>query len=143
MPKITKDVILWMTNELHKVLTKVIMAKENYPRIYFIMVIMSDGYLGPPAVRSNSLLNTGRAGEKTMDLSGKHVIHNRLVCMDAPPPVPLISTSLWRIDNKIGEARCVYILPPDKPIMLGVEMGEMSKFIWKSARNAPLIYSTN
>jgi len=140
MPKLTKDVTLWLTDELHKMLTKVIMAKENHPRIYYILVIMNDGYQGPPAVRSDGK----QEGEnKIVDLSGKHVIHNRLVLLDKPPVVPMINSSLWRIDNRIGEARCVYILPPDKPIMYGTEMGESSKFIWKSARGAPLIWSTN
>lgn len=143
MPKVTPDVTLWMTDELHKMLTKVIMAKENHPRIYYILVIMKDRYMGPPAVRSNDLINEGEQGIGTIDLSDKFVVHNRLVLMDAPPLVPLISTSLWRIDNKIGEARCIYILPPDKPIMYGTQMGEASKFIWKSARNAPLVWSMN
>ncbi len=134
MPKITPDVTLWLTDELHKMLTKVIMAKENHPRIYYILVIMKDGYEGQSMVSEN---------QKTVDLSGKHVIHNRLVLLDDPPIVPMISSSLWRIDNKIGEAKCVYILPPDKPIMYGTEMGESSKFIWKSAQGAPLVYSNN
>jgi len=134
MPKITPDVTLWMTDELHKMLTKVIMAKESHPRIYYILVIMKDGYEGQSMVSES---------QKTVDLSGKHVVHNRLVLLDEPPPVPMINSSLWRIDNKIGEARCMYILPPDKPIMLGTEMGESSKFIWKSAKGAPLIWSTN
>lgn len=134
MPKMTKDVTLWLTEELHKMLTKVIMAKEKHPRIYYILVIMKNGYEGQ-SMASES--------QRTVDLSGKHVVHNRLVLLDEPPPVPMINSSLWRIDNKIGEARCMYILPPDKPIMLGTEMGESSKFIWKSARGAPLIWSTN
>lgn len=134
MPKLTPDVTLWLTDELHKMLTKVIMAKENHPRIYYILVIMKDGYEGQ---------SMASEGQRTIDLSGKHVIHNRLVLLDEPPIVPMISSSLWRIDNKIGEARCVYILPPDKPIMRGTEMGELSKFIWKSAQGAPLVYSNN
>lgn len=134
MPKVTQDVTLWLTDELHKMLTKVIMAKENHPRIYYILVIMKDGYEGQ---------SMASEGQKTIDLSGKHVIHNRLVLLDEPPVVPMISSSLWRIDNKIGEARCVYILPPDKPIMYGTKMGETSKFIWKSAQGAPLVYGSN
>ena len=134
MPKITSDVTLWLTENLHKMLTKVILAKENHPRIYYILVIMKDGYEGQ---------SIASEGQKTIDLSGKHVIHNRLVLLDEPPPVPMISSSLWRIDNKIGEAKCIYILPPDKPIMHGTEMGESSKFIWKSAQGAPLVYSNN
>jgi len=143
MPKITKDVTLWLTDELHKVLTKVIMAKENHPRIYYILVIMNDRYLGPPSVRNNSLINKGKQGICTIDLEGKFVIHNRLVLMDRPPMVPMLSTSLWRINNRIGEARCEYILPPDKPIIYGTQMGEASKFIWKSSRGAPLVWSSN
>lgn len=134
MPKLTPDVTLWLTEELHKRLTDVIMAKENHPRVYYILVIMKDGYEGRSAASRD---------QKTIDLSGKHVIHNRLVLLDEPPPVPMISSSLWRINNRIGEARCMYILPPDKPIMLGVEMGEASKFIWKSAQGAPLVYGSN
>ena len=134
MPKLTPDVTLWLTEELHKRLTDIIMAKENHPRVYYILVIMKDGYEGQSAASRD---------QKTIDLSGKHVIHNRLVLLDELPPVPMISSSLWRINNRIGEARCMYILPPDKPIMLGVEMGEASKFIWKSARGAPLVYGSN
>ncbi len=135
MPKVTPDVTLWMTDELHKRLTDVIMAKESHPRIYYLLVIMRDGYEGQPATSES---------QKTVDLSGKHVNSNRIVCLEEwdLPPVPLISTSLWRIDNKIGEARCEYILPPDKPIMFGVEMGESSKFIWKSAQGMPLVYGS-
>lgn len=141
--KLTKDVTIWMTDELHKMLTKVIMAKENHPRIYYIMVVMKDHYMGPTAVRHNHLLNKGKAGIRTMDLSGKHVLHNRLILIDNPPPVPLISTSLWRIDNKAGRAKCCYILPPDKPILYGEQMGESSEFIFRSAQGAPLIYGVN
>ena len=132
-----------MTHELHKVLTKVILAKQAFDRIYYILVTMTDGYRGPTATRHNHLLNSGVGGERTIDLSGKTVVHNKLILLDNPPPVPLVNSSLWRIDNKAGGARCVYILPPDKPIMMGVEMGEASEFIWKSAKNAPLIWSTN
>jgi len=141
--KVTQDVTLWLTDTLHKMLTKVIMAKENHPRVYYILVTVKDRYLGPPAKRHNRLLNQGPDGEKTVDLSGKHVIHNTLVLLNRPPAVPLLDSSLWRIDNKIGEARCIYILPADKPIILGTQMGEMSKFIWKSAQGAPLIHSVN
>lgn len=145
MPKITPDVTLWLTDELHKMLTKVILAKQNHPRIYWLQVQMSDKYFGPPALGSNELVNPGEAGTKTIDLSGKVVTHTTIVIMEAwqVPPVPMLSTSLWRIDNKIGEAKCIYILPPDKPIILGTQMGESSKFIWKSAKGAPLVYSSN
>lgn len=145
MPKITPDVTLWMTAELHKMLTKVIMAKENHPRVYWLLIKFEYGYMGPKAVRSNDLINKGKQGEKTIDLSGKVVTNTTIVCLEEwdLPPVPLINSALWRIDNKIGEARCIYILPPDKPIMLGTEMGESSNFIWKSARGAPLVWSTN
>jgi len=93
MPKITKDVTLWMTDELHKMLTKVIMAKENYSRIYYILVIMSDKYQGPTVVRSNYLINRGEPGTKTVDLSGKVVTHNTIVILEEKdlPPVPLLS----------------------------------------------------
>lgn len=156
MPKVTKDVTLWMTFVLHEMLTRVIMAKENHPRVYWILLKFEDGYEGPPLVCSNNLINQGtkiltdllNSNDRvfrTIDFSTKHVNHNTLICLEEwhLPPVPLINSALWRIDNKIGEARCIYILPPDKPIMWGTEMGESSKFIWKSARGAPLVWSTN
>jgi len=147
MPKITKDVTMWLTNELHKMLTKVIMAKESHLRIYFIMVIPKARYMGKTAVTSNHLLHGKDAdqqqGDKVVDLAGKRVLHNRLILLDKPPLVPMIGTSLWRIDNKRGEAKCIYILPEDKPIMYGDQIGEASRFIWKSAQGAPLIYSEN
>ena len=144
--KVTNDVTHWMTDELHKMLTRVILAKQDYPKVYFILVIMKDGYLGPTAVRGN-LLNEGKSGTNTIDLSKKHVVHNRIMLLpwDKLPVTPLLGTSLWRIDNKIGEARCMYILPEDKPIIYGTQMGEASKFIFKSAvlARSPLIYSSN
>lgn len=133
--KITQDVTLWMTNELHKSLTNVIMAKEKYSVPYYIMVIFGEGYHGPPAACVNPV--------RVVDLEGKIVVHNTIVLMNNPPPTPMLNTSLWRIDNKIGEARCCYILPPDKPIIFGSQMGEGSKFIWKSSQNAPLVYASN
>ena len=136
MPKVTPDVTLWMTDELHKRLTEVIMAKENHPRVYYILVIMKDGYEGQSMVSE---------GQKTIDLSGKHVNHNRIVCMEEwqIPKVSLLSTIMLRIDNRIGEVDWKYILPPDNPIESGTQMGESCKFIWKSARGAPLVWSTN
>ena len=146
--KITNDVTHWMTNELHEMLTRVILAKQDYSKIYFILVIMKDGYLGPTAQRNNELINPGRGeGLETINLSKKHVLHNRLVLLpwEKLPVTPMLGTSLWRIDNKAGEARCMYILPEDKPIIFGTDMGEASKFIWKSAEAAgsPLVYSSN
>ena len=136
MPKVTPDVTLWMTDELHKRLTEVIMAKENHPRVYYILVKLNDGYEGH---------SMASVSQRTIDLSGKHVNHNRIIIMEEwqIPPVSLISALMLRIDNRIGEVDWKYILPPDKPIMAGVEFSESCKFIWKSARGAPLVWSTN
>ena len=65
MPKLTPDVTLWMTQQYHKLLTKVIMAKENFPRIYFILVVRKDGYEGPPATSQS---------QRIIDLSGSELI---------------------------------------------------------------------
>lgn len=136
MPKLTKDVTLWMTDELHKGLTEVIMAKENFPRIYYILVKLNDGYEGP---------SIASVSQRTIDLSGKHVNHNRIIILEEwqIPPVSLISTVMLRINNRIGEVDWQYVLPPDNPIESGTKMGKSCKFIWKSAQGMPLVYSSN
>ena len=136
MPKVTKDVTLWMTDELHKRLTDVIRAKENFPRIYYILAKLNDGYEGP---------SIASVGQRTIDLSGKHVNHNRIIILEGwqIPPVSMISSVMLRIDNRIGEVDWQYVLPPDKPIESGTQMGKSCEFIWKSAQGAPLVYSSN
>ena len=119
------------------------------------MIHMTDGYHGKPAglvgTIRNDLLKCGDtyvptpaefvSGERIMDLSKKKVVHNIVVLMENPPLIPLISTSLLRVDNAQGRVNWIYILPPDKPVIWGAEMGEASEFVFKSAvaAKAPII----
>ncbi len=146
------DFRLWMVNNLHDSLTKIINAKQDIDRPYYILVIVKRGYFGPPVDSNNELIATDaekqRAEQTNQKLieknfEGKIVISNRIIIMFQPPPVPMIGSSLWRIDNRIGEVKCIYILPPDKPVISEKEFTEDSKLVFKSAKRsgALLIYN--
>ena len=150
-----EDVLRWATANLHENLTNIIMNMQDHPRPYFMLIHVSDGYHGKPAgmvgTIRNDLLNSSHAptkaevmlGERTIDLSKLKVSGTRIVLMDNPPGIPLISTSLLRVDNKQGRVNWIYILPPDKPILWGADMGEASEFVYKSAERAqaPVVYN--
>ncbi len=146
------DFRLWMVNNLHDSLTKIINAKQGMDRPYYILVIVKKGYFGPPADSNNELIATDaekqrakQANQKLIvkNFEGKTVISTRIVIMFRPPPVPMIGSSLWRVDNRTGEVKCIYILPPDKPVMSEVEFTEDSELVFKSAKRSrvPLIYN--
>ncbi len=150
-----EDVLHWATDNLHENLTNIIMNMQGHPRPYFMLIHISDGYHGRPAslvgkIR-NDLLNSQYKpktseiiqDERTIDLSKSKVSHDIIVLMDNPPPQPLISSSLLRVDNKQGRVNWIYILPPDKPILWGADMGEASEFVYKSAERAqaPVVYN--
>lgn len=150
-----EDILHWATETLHQNLTNIIMNMQGHPRRYYILIHVSDGYHGRPAglvgkVR-NDLLNSKydpkvsevMQGERTIDLSKSKVSATRIVLMDNPPSQPLISSSLLRVDNKQGRVNWIYILPPDKPILWGADMGEASEFVYRSAEQArsPVVYN--
>lgn len=130
------DIKEWATRSLHVGLEKVINMKQNRRTPYFILVRFDNGYNGP------AMANDGRP-TKTVDLSGLKVLTQRLVVMEKHqlPSVPLLNSCLWRIDNKIGEARCIYILPPDKPLVNGPELEEASKLVFDCSVNMPLVWN--
>ena len=148
-----EDVLHWATQNLHENLTNIIMNMESHPRPYFMLIHVSDGYHGTPATMvgsiRNDLLNSKHIpdakelilGERTVDLSKSKVSGTRIILMDNPPSVPMISSSLLRVDNKQGRVNWIYILPPDKPILWGAEMGEASEFVYRSAAaaQAPIV----
>lgn len=150
-----EDVLHWATANLHENLTNIIMNMQGHPRPYFMLIHVTDGYHGPPAnligKLRNDLLNSKhkptkveiRLGERTIDLSKSKVSGTRIMLMDNPPSVPMISSSLLRVDNKQGRVNWIYILPPDKPILWGADMGEASEFVYKSAEQAqaPIVYN--
>ena len=156
--KKAEEILMWATEELHKNLTNIIINMQNHPRPYYMLIHMTDGYHGKPAelvgkIR-NDLLNSTHVpspdefvkGERIIDLSKMKVVHNTINLYEEwhlPKyvPVPLISTSLIRVDNRQGRAQWIYILPPDKPVIWGCDIGEQSEFVFRSAvkSNAPIV----
>ena len=129
------DFQTWMTETLHRNLEKIINAKSDRKTPYYILVIFKKGYDGP----SHKVQET-----ETQDFSAKTVIHTRMVVMDNPPLIQLIGSGLWRINNRIGELKCLYLLPPDKPIMgtsFENEKAQDSEFVHKSQQGMPLVYN--
>jgi hypothetical protein len=141
------DFYEWVTNNLHTTLTKIINAKSQRQRPYYILVIVKKGYEGPMARNSNELITSEEiiknVSERLIehDFSGKIMFSTRIIILDNAPVVPMIGSSLWRIDNRIGEAKCLYILPPDKPVDSAVDMEETSEFIAKA--KMPLYWNRN
>lgn len=131
------DFRLWATAVLHKELTKIINFKQNRQRPYYILVIIKKGYFGPPANSPN----------KTVDknFEGKIVFTTRYAILERPPVVPMFSSGLFRVDNRIGEVKCLYMLPPDAPMIETGNEEDGSELVFKSAKRfrMPLIFSKN
>lgn len=138
------DITTWAQKVLHDGLESIINSKSARRTPYFVMVIVKEGYDGPAAKGNDNHLLHGTQersrGTKTVDLSKKRVVTNRFLILDRAPQVPMIGSSLWRIDNKTGEVRCVYILPPDKPMVGGFTVGLDSKTVQKCQKGMPIIY---
>lgn len=145
------DITAWATKTLDESLRKVIDAKSHLREPYYIMVIIKNGYDGPAAKgNSNQLLHGTDTRQlpavgktKTVDMSNKRVVTNRLVIMNKPPLVPMLGSSLWRINNKTGEVRCMYILPEDKPMIGGFDVEQESETLQKCSKGMPIIYGAN
>lgn len=138
----------YFTQELHRSLEKIINAKSKRDRPYYMLITFNDGYDGKPAGKTSNHLLHGEStpiesGEKTMDLSDKRVAKQTIVLMEpervAKMP-PLINTSLWYVDNKKGIVRCVYILPPDKPMIHGFDIADESELVFNCGQHAPIVY---
>lgn len=142
----TGDITSWAQKVLHDGLEKVINSKASRRKPYYILVIIKNGYDGPAVKGGGSHLLHGQRKAKsefrTMDLSNKRVVTNRLLIMEPEqvPAVPLIGTSLWRIDNKIGEVKCMYILPVDRPMVAGFAVEHESETVGKCAVGMPIVY---
>jgi hypothetical protein len=129
------DFQTWCTENLHRVLTKIINAKSDKKTPYYILAVFKKGYNGPSCKATET---------KDMSFEGKIVLHTRFVLTDRPPLIRLIGTALWRVENKIGEVKCMYVLPPDKPVMgtsFEDEKAKDSVLIQKSMQGMPLVYN--
>lgn len=143
------DFQTWCTEDLHRNLERIINAKSDRKIPYYIMVVFKHGYDGPPSKVDNHLLSGTEKvdGQQTIDLSGKTVIHTVITVLEPHhvPKIRLIGTALWRIDNRTGEVKCIYVLPPDKPIIgESFENGKAkeSELVARSGRGMPLVYNS-
>lgn len=142
------DIKAWATKVLHDELEAIINAKSAMRTPYYILVFMREGYRGPAAFGNNNELLHGSDSKqcphvnttRTMDLSKKRVMTHRFILLNKKPPVPLIGSSLWYINNKTGQVRCEYILPPDKPMIAGFEVELESETVGKASIAMPIVY---
>lgn len=144
------DIKAWACKVLHDELETIINAKKNYRFPYYILVIMKEGYQGPAAYgNNNELLHGADKGLKpqtgptrNMDMSGKRVMTHRFILLseDRVPAIPLVGSSLWYINNKTGQVRCMYILPPDKPMIAGFDVELESETVGKCSLAVPIVY---
>lgn len=61
--------------------------------------------------------------------------------MADPPPVPMLNTMLWSVDNKSGKTTEIYVLPKDAPVGPGIELSAPVEGLLKIAPHLPLIYN--
>ena len=142
------DIKQWATKVLHDELEQIINAKKNHRRPYYILVSMKEGYQGPAAYGNNNELLHGEdkglkpqsGPTRTMDFSDKRVMTHRFILLNEAPLVPLVGSSLWYIDNKSGKVRCMYILPPDKPMIPGFDVELESETVGKCSIQMPIVY---
>lgn len=129
------DIKIWATKVLHDDLERIINAKSSFSLPYYILIIMKEGYQGPP---------TKSKGTKTVDMSGKRVMTHRFILLNENrvPAVPLIGSALVYVNNKTGQVKFMYILPPDKPMIGGFDVELESETVLKCGQNMPYIYGT-
>ena len=68
-------------------------------------------------------------------------LRTTLTPFDKCPP-KMLNTICWRIDNRIGECREMWVLPKDAPIQPVILDGRVNESIVKAAVGMPLIYDT-
>ena len=147
----TGDVKAWALDVLNKGLVSVINAKQNLRRPYYIVIIMKEGYMGPPAMGNNNELLHGEdrrvtphdGPEKTVDFSGKKIMHHRFILTLRKPPMPQIGSSLLYVNNVTGQVKFEYILPPDMPAIPGFDVEMTSEFAANCGMSMPYVYGGN
>ncbi len=142
------DVKQWATKVLHDDLEAIINAKSSYSLPYYILITMKPGYDGPAAFgNSNELLHgedtrrrPERKATKTVDMSKQRVMTHRMILMNTPPAVPLVGSSLVYINNKTGQVRFMYILPPDMPMIAGFDVELESETVAQDSIGMPIVF---
>ena len=61
--------------------------------------------------------------------------------MASPPPVAMLNTMLWSVDNISGEIKEIWVLPKDAPVGPGIELSAPVEGLMKLAPHLPLIYN--
>ena len=135
------DFRAWSTTVLHEQLENIINAKQAKRTPYYILVVIRKGYLGPPAFsRADNSVMPDR-GTKVADFAGKVVFSCRMILMDKPPIVPMLSSGLWYVDNRKGLVKNIYVLPPDLPVDSTKDMPKESELVAKSGMNMPIVHN--
>lgn len=144
------DIKQWATKVLHDELESIINAKSHYSLPYYILIIMKEGYQGPAAYGNNNELlhgddkgltpHTGQT--KSVDLSNQRVMSHRFILLNENkvPKIPLIGSALVYVNNKTGQVRFMYILPPDKPMIGGFDVELESQTVAEDAKYSPIVY---
>jgi hypothetical protein len=104
-----KDFVQWQWMNTANAVVSIINSRSYKREPYYILLKMDKGYNGPPAYSHQQ----GHA-LKTIKVEGKKVIHQTVAILDYDPG-PRLGTIVWRIDNRIGEVKMLWSLPPDKP----------------------------
>jgi len=125
---------------LDKIMNSEKMSRRTSP--YYLLVTVEDGYSGPPAFgNSNEMLGNIARASSSMDLTGKRVSRARWIILDTPPKVPLLGSSLFKVDNVKGKLDCMWCLPRDEPRMVEKRVGSMNNAVLhKSAEGMPIMY---
>jgi hypothetical protein len=123
----------WLVDDLHKKLQEVVQSHQHLTEPYFILVVTRTGAIGP-SIHSKENKDTA--------IDGKRVISTRIIVMKRPPPVAMLGTALWYVNNKKGLAKCIYVLPIDKPTV-PVEKAAVSELVFESAKKAdgPILHN--
>lgn len=59
---------------------------------------------------------------------------------DTRPPV-MLNTMLWKVDNKSGRIKEIWVLPKDAPVDPSIPLGPVDEGLIKIAKYLPLIYN--
>ena len=147
------DIKQWATKILHDELESIINAKSGYSLPYYILIIMKEGYQGPAAYGNNNELLHGddkglkphTSQTKEVDLSKKRVMTHRFILLNENkvPKIPMIGSALVYVNNKTGQVRFLYILPPDKPMIPGFDVELESETVLKCEKHVPVVYGRN
>lgn len=123
----------WCSDILEREITKVINRNQYRERPYWVLVVSKSRYAGPKS-----------SAKQTKDVILKgNVINTTLILIPDKsmlPPCRQLGTALLKVNNKTGQSKWVYVLPPDKPIMQPVEYDGESEFVGKSARGIPILH---